>query len=488
MTDADFEVISTQLGRAPRGVQSVSYRTPDGVPAVVKTRPRLDDGTPFPTLFYLTDPRLTAEASRLEACGIMKDMSTVLEQNEELLSNYHNAHDTYLSWRNELEDLGTDFSGGGMPTRVKCLHVLIAYSLSAGPGVCLMGDYAVALAAKAGLRGSAIPADWPDLQLPAVLPPVGAIDCGTNSIRLLIASPQSGGKLKELDRRMRIVRLGQGVDATGMLSDAAIARTKEALTSYTSALAQHGVKQVRMVATSATRDASNKDDFFSMTSELLGTIQQDAQAEVITGDEEARLSFTGAVTGVDSETGGPFVVSDVGGGSSEVITGQLRDGQITVDSGYSADIGCVRITERALKSDPPTATEIQQAKDAIASQLAITAEKVDFTSVNTWIAVAGTFTTIAAIHLELDSYDAEAIHGTTLTFTQLRAVCEKLLNSTVEQRKAMGSMHPGRADVIGGGALVAMAIADLLEEKAGLNAVTVSETDILDGIALSIAS
>lgn len=157
----DLATVAAQLGRPPRGVLEVSYRTPDGQPAVVKTSPHLPDGTPFPTLYYLTDPRLTAEASRQESAGVMREMSSRLLEDPDLAAHYRRAHESYLAERDAIEELGTDFTGGGMPERVKCLHVLIAHSLSKGPGVNPLGDEAVSLAADAGLRGTAIPADWP---------------------------------------------------------------------------------------------------------------------------------------------------------------------------------------------------------------------------------------------------------------------------------------------------------------------------------------
>lgn len=159
----DLDEVAKQLGRAPRGVLEISYRSPDGQPGVVKTAPKLDDGTPFPTLYYLTDQRLTAEASRLESKGIMRQMTERLTKDEDLAADYLRAHERYLEKRNAIEDLGTDFSGGGMPERVKCLHVLIAYALAEGPGVIRLGDESVALAADgdSNLRGTAIPQDWP---------------------------------------------------------------------------------------------------------------------------------------------------------------------------------------------------------------------------------------------------------------------------------------------------------------------------------------
>lgn len=163
VSEADLAAVAAQLGRSPRGVLDVAYRCPDGAPGVIRTHPRLPDGTPFPTLYYLTDPRLTAEASRLEVAGVMRDMTARLAADEELAADYRRAHEHYLAERNALADLGTDFSGGGMPDRVKCLHVLIAYALAEGPGHFRLGDEAVALAAEGtGLRGTALPADWPD--------------------------------------------------------------------------------------------------------------------------------------------------------------------------------------------------------------------------------------------------------------------------------------------------------------------------------------
>ena len=160
-SDDDLAIIATQLGREPRGVIEVSYRTPDGQPAVIKTTPRLPDGTPFPTLYYLTDPRLTAEASRQESAGVMKGMTARLGTDANLAAAYRRAHESYLAERDAIESLDTDFTGGGMPDRVKCLHVLMAHSLAKGPGHNPLGDESVALAAEGPLRGTAIPADWP---------------------------------------------------------------------------------------------------------------------------------------------------------------------------------------------------------------------------------------------------------------------------------------------------------------------------------------
>ncbi|MEU7215022.1 DUF501 domain-containing protein [Nocardia iowensis] len=179
--DQDLAIIAKQLGREPRGVLAVAYRTPDGTPAVVKTAPRLPDGTPFPTLYYLTDPRLTAEASRQESAGVMREMTERLGSDPELAAAYRAAHESYLAERDEIESLGTDFTGGGMPERVKCLHVLIAHALAKGPGVNPFGDEAVALAADNGLRGTAIPADWPKYERVGVREDIGVGENGAQS-------------------------------------------------------------------------------------------------------------------------------------------------------------------------------------------------------------------------------------------------------------------------------------------------------------------
>jgi hypothetical protein len=163
VSPADLEAVARQLGREPRGVLAIAYRTPDGAPAVVKTAPKLPDGTPFPTLFYLTDPRLTAEASRQESAGVMREMTDRLGDDADLAAHYRRAHESFLAERDEIESLGTDFSGGGMPDRVKCLHVLMAHALAKGVGVNPLGDESVALAAEGSLRGTALPADWPTI-------------------------------------------------------------------------------------------------------------------------------------------------------------------------------------------------------------------------------------------------------------------------------------------------------------------------------------
>lgn len=309
---------------------------------------------------------------------------------------------------------------------------------------------------------------------------VAAVDCGTNSIRLLVAR-KSGSGLEDLHREMRVVRLGQGVDATGAFADEAIERTRVALADYVDIMLAHEVEAVRMVATSATRDAANRDNFFEMTRGLLGQVVPDSVAEVITGDEEARLSFAGAVGDLDPAQG-PFVVVDLGGGSTEVVVGD----EAGVHAAYSANIGCVRLTERCLHSDPPTETEIADARSVIKELLAEAFSQVPVDGAKTFVGVAGTMTTLAALAAGLPDYDPELIHLSRVDFDALSQVCWRLVRMPRSDRAALGPMHEGRVDVIGGGSLVTLELARAIGEQSGIDAMVVSEHDILDGIALSL--
>ncbi|PXY26525.1 exopolyphosphatase [Prauserella sp. PE36] len=317
------------------------------------------------------------------------------------------------------------------------------------------------------------------------MPRVAAIDCGTNSIRLLVAElthrHDGSVDLRDLHREMRIVRLGQGVDATGRLAPEALERTREALAAYTIAARRKGVEKVRMVATSATRDASNREDFFAMTRDVLGV-----EAEVITGDEEARLSFTGAVGEQDPDDG-PFLVVDVGGGSTELVLGTWDGQRADVFAARSVDIGCVRITERTLRSDPPTAEEIAAGRELAAEVLADAFAAVDVSKARTWIGVAGTVTTLSAVAQELPEYDSERTHLSRLARADIDRIASGLLAADHDARAANPVIHPGRVDVIGGGALIVQVLAEQLAQRGGPADLVVSEHDILDGIALSLA-
>ncbi|TDK88422.1 Ppx/GppA family phosphatase [Mycobacterium paragordonae] len=311
---------------------------------------------------------------------------------------------------------------------------------------------------------------------------LAGIDCGTNSIRLMIADVE-GERLRDVHREMRIVRLGQGVDATGEFAPEAIARTRAALVDYAELLRVHEVSRVRMVATSATRDAANRDVFFAMTAEVLGAVIPGSVAEVITGAEEAGLSFRGAVGELDS-AGAPFVVVDLGGGSTEIVVGKAAD---EIAASYSADIGCVRLTERCLHSDPPSPDEVAAAREVVRERLDVALRAVPVDGTRTWVGLAGTMTTLSALAQGLARYDAAAIHLSRVPFRELLGVCERLIRMTRAERAALGPMHEGRVDVIGGGAIVVQELARELGSRAGISELVVSEHDILDGIVLSIA-
>jgi exopolyphosphatase / guanosine-5'-triphosphate,3'-diphosphate pyrophosphatase len=305
---------------------------------------------------------------------------------------------------------------------------------------------------------------------------VAAVDCGTNSIRLLIADVDPDrATLSDVDRRMEIVRLGQGVDTTGRLAPEALDRTLKALRGYAELIESHGAEAVRMVATSATRDAANAGEFTRRVTELLGT-----GPEVLTGDEEARLSFLGATAELGTSVPAPYLVTDIGGGSTEFVLGQ--DGQVA--AALSVNIGCVRMTERHLRDDPPSLAQIDAATSDIDRAIAQAAAVVDRSRARTLVGLAGSVTTVAGIALDLPAYDPERLHHSRLTAAQVHAVTTRLLAQTRAERARIPVMHPGRIDVIGGGAL----ILDRIMIRLGLAEVLVSEHDILDGIAWSIAT
>lgn len=314
---------------------------------------------------------------------------------------------------------------------------------------------------------------------------VAAIDCGTNSIRLLVADVDSGPDgapaLVDVHREMRVVRLGEGVDATGRLSTHALDRTWRALADYTAVIRASGAVRVRMVATSATRDAANRADFVEMVTSTLGQ-----SPEVISGDEEAELTFAGAVGELDSATG-PFLVVDIGGGSTELVIGSRHRGQNRISGAVSLDIGCVRITERILRSDPPTAAERDDATRWARSMLIDALDVLPISTVRRLVPVSGTATTVAAAALKLPTYDPARIHLSRIAGDQVHKVAGFLMSANRSHRAALGYMHPGRVDVIGGGALILSTMVALVQERAPINDITVSEHDILDGIALSLA-
>ena len=300
---------------------------------------------------------------------------------------------------------------------------------------------------------------------------VAAIDCGTNSIRLLIADID-GNNFREVVRDMEIVRLGQGVDETGQFHPDAITRTLAAVDNFAAEIATRGVEKIRFCATSATRDATNRHLFVDGVRERLGI-----ELEVITGDEEAALSFAGAIKDLDTSNG-PFLVVDIGGGSTEFVFGTS-----TVEAARSVNIGCVRMTERHFASDPATTQQIESARSDIQAAIAQAAAVVPITTAKTLVAVAGTATTVAAAALELPEYDRYAIHLSRISAQQTHAAAAMFATSTRDERLALGYMHPGRVDVIAAGSLV---LSEIMKAT-GASEFVASESDILDGMAFSLA-
>lgn len=304
---------------------------------------------------------------------------------------------------------------------------------------------------------------------------VAAVDCGTNSIRLLISRCNEDGTSVEIARRNTIVRLGQGVDKTGTLDPRAVERTRAALAAYVEEMETAGVTRVRMVATSATRDASNREDFFAMTRELLGRIQPGAEAEVISGDEEAALSYAGATA--DLKQAGNVCVIDLGGGSTEFVTS---------DSSISTQMGCVRVTERLMRSNPPAEQEVDAARAFVRERIAEADAAVDLSRAQGFVGCAGTFTTLCALAQGLETYNPERIHMAEVSFDSVRHVAAQLLRQTSQKRAAHPAISEGRADVIAAGCVIVEEIMDAAERLTNHRSFVISEKDILDGIVAGL--
>lgn len=305
---------------------------------------------------------------------------------------------------------------------------------------------------------------------------VAAIDCGTNSIRLLIADI-ANGTLTDVVRTMVIVRLGEGVDKTGEFSQAALERTFAAIDSFAALISEHQPELVRFVATSASRDVSNRDEFVDGVASRLGI-----EPDIISGDEEAALSFLGAtadLTNLSEPPTAPYLVIDIGGGSTEFVLGTTGP-----TAAISTNVGCVRMTERHLISDPATPQQIAAATADIDAAIDLAYSAVPIAQANSLIGLAGSVTTVAAIALGLSEYDSTAIHGSRISAQDIHRVTQDLLAMTRAERAKLGPMHEGRIDVIGSGALVL----DRIMIRIGLKQVVVSERDILDGIARGLIS
>lgn len=306
--------------------------------------------------------------------------------------------------------------------------------------------------------------------------PRAAVDVGTNSVRLLVVGPDG----RPLTRQMTITRLGRGVDRTGRLDDASLGDTLEALRRYRHTWQDLGVDsrdgRVRIAATSAVRDAADRDRFFTGVRDLAGV-----EVEVLTGETEAALTFLGATSGVPAEP--PCAVLDIGGGSTELVVGD-RDGAVA--GSVSLQLGSVRLTERLLASDPPTPDELAAARDEVAGQLGaadadLAEQGAPVAGAASLVGVAGTVTTLTALHLGLEEYDGQVVHATRLPRPAVRELVDRLAGMTTAQRSRLGPVAPGRQDIILGGALILATVLD----RYGFEEVIASEADLLDGLVRS---
>ncbi len=463
-SDVDRERVAALLGRYPESEFQVVVRDRDDSPVVIKNYPLLADGTPMPTLFWLVGKREREAVSRLEAAGYIKIINELFPS-----ETIENDHLTYGRERDKL--LAADYRGprpsggvGGTRRGVKCLHAhLAAYLAGTGDTV---GRYCAKLLTDE-LDG-----------------PVGAIDCGSNSTRLLVLGP----KQDILARKMKITRLGQGVDATGTFAESAIERTVSALREYRDILDSFGAVKVRAIATAAARDVLNAEEFVRMASEVL-----DCNLEILSGEEEGKLAYKGATMGLPEENGS-YLVVDIGGGSTELVAGDKNG----IKSLASLPMGCVRITERfSLTGRQSNSPDIDSGSGRFAGSGGNTVSAKDyirelldqavlrypaFLEADTLVGVAGTVSALARMNLGIADYNDTKTHHHVLGKEFVQETAALLPMLSVEERVQKLHVEPGRADVILGGVLILEQVMDVL----GQDKITVSETDILDGVALSV--
>ena len=450
---SDLAQVIAQLGREPLAKFSVMARCPSGHPLVIRNHPLDRRGRPFPTLYWLTCPAAVAAVARLESEGWIKQLDEQASSGSELGRALQAAHREYASERGRWWRGAEDWGGvGGTARGIKCLHAHYANHVAGGSDP--VGSW---------VSGRVEPIHPGE----AVGRRVAAVDMGTNSIRLLVAEPRDGGSF-ELARDMVITRLGLDVDRTGRLDPGAVDRTMDVLGRYARRARALGAEEFRVGATSAVRDVADRAQLERRVRELTGS-----KPEVLTGEQEARLSFLGATNGVEASP--PRLVFDIGGGSTELVLGRED-----VDAAVSVDVGSVRLTERVRPSDPPTPDDLAALRRLAAEGLAPAADAVLPGRAATLVGVAGTTTTVQAIALGLSRYDPDAIHGSVLTRAEAERVTAELAGMTTAQRGELAVMAPGREDVIVAGASILIEIMD----RWGFGECVVSEHDILDGLAL----
>jgi exopolyphosphatase/guanosine-5'-triphosphate,3'-diphosphate pyrophosphatase len=447
---SDLVQVEAQLGRKPLTSFTVVARCPTGHPLVIRNHPRDHEGNPFPTIYWLTCLQAVKAVSRVESDGWIKRLA----ERADLRDAVEEAHREYsLERERALPGAGAWGGVGGTRSGIKCLHAHYAYHLAGGE--------------------DAVGA-WVARRVEPVHPKargetVAAIDVGTNSVRLLVARAGEGD-LVELARDMIITRLGQGVDRTKKLDLEALRRTTDVLQRYVRRARALGAVRVRVAATSAVRDASNREELFELVTELT-----DAPPEVLTGEQEASLSFLGATGGLDRAA--PFLVFDIGGGSTELVLGTERP-----EAAVSVDTGSVRITERVAPADPPTDDDVRAMAEIAGEALSQAERVVPPGRAATLIGVAGTTTTVQAIALGLPFYDPEALHRTVLSLAEAERVAGDLARMPVAERAALPVMAPGREDVIVAGSMILLEIL----RRWGFDECVVSERDLLDGLVIEM--
>jgi exopolyphosphatase / guanosine-5'-triphosphate,3'-diphosphate pyrophosphatase len=456
----DLAAVREQLGREPTTPFTVTARCTGGHPLVIRNAPTDADGRPFPTTYWLTCPAAVKAVARLESEGWIGRLNERVDDDPGFAAAVDEAHRAYA--RDRARDLaeGEAWGGvGGTARGLKCLHAHYAYRLAGGEDPV----------------GAWVAERIEPVHSEQRAGRVAAIDQGTNSCRLLVAEPPSGpgGEPAELARDMVITRLGQGVDATGELDSVALERTVEVLAVYARRARALGAQRIRVGATSAVRDAGNREVFAEAVRRYAGS-----ELEVIDGEHEATLSFLGGTRGLDPATG-PFLVLDIGGGSTEFVVGRSPG---HADHAISTRMGSVRLTERLVADDPPSLDDLRALEIEVGRVLDDAEGAVPIRGARTFVSVAGTATTLQALALELPRYDPDRIHRSWLRLRDAERVLASLARMTNAERAALPVMAPGRGDVIVAGAVVLVQVM----RRFGFERTLVSETDILDGLVLEM--
>jgi exopolyphosphatase/guanosine-5'-triphosphate,3'-diphosphate pyrophosphatase len=451
---SDLEAVREQLGREPTTPFSVVARCTGGHPLVIRNKPLDAEGHPFPTIYWLTCPDAVKAISRVESEGWIARLG----DDPAIVAGVEEAHRAYAVERGEMFRGAEKWGGvGGTRQGIKCMHAHYAYQLAGGDDV--VGRWTAD-------RVEPIHGNEPGGR-------VAAIDQGTNSTRLLVIEPRSDADPMEISRDMVITRLGQGVDETGRLAPAAIERAVHANARFTLRAEALNAEAIRIGATSAVRDAANRDGFLSRVRDLTGI-----EPEVIAEAREAQLSFLGGTRCLDPSSG-PFLLIDIGGGSTEYVFGRER---AVAEHSISTQIGSVRLTERVQPSDPPSEGDLRGFGVEAERELDRVEGAVPVRDARTLVAVAGTATTLKACALGLERYDPDLIHRSTLTLADAERTVRELAAMTNEERAAIPVMPKGRGDVIVAGATILVTAM----RRFGFEEALVSETDILDGLALEL--